>query len=374
VNRHDDRRRRRGPLSRAWQFVIHFSLAAAAFTISTSTTLAQPASEPSASELAIARRLFREATELRDKGDWAGTEAKLREVVEIKESAGLRLHLGHALAQNGKLVEALASYDRADELIRAGAKEPEVEKALGPAREALRSRIPSVTVTCAQACELDKVVIDGKPMRDASLGKPILVDPGKHRIQVHAAGRAPFATEIEAREGQALATVASWPEAKPAAPAATGPAPDPADEAAPARSRTAGANGKTIVLVAEGTFALAGITLGLVFRSAANSAEQRAVDQRSDLFARTGTTNFCASPTDELARLCDDLGESNDDRQRNDTLATVSFVAAGVGVGAMIATALLWKDPETTRSATALRLDAGATTDGVHVSLSGVLR
>ncbi len=51
--------------------------------------------EPSAADIASARRLFSEATELRRAGQWSDAAAKLREAIAIKETPGLRFHLAH---------------------------------------------------------------------------------------------------------------------------------------------------------------------------------------------------------------------------------------------------------------------------------------
>ncbi|MFO0565598.1 MAG: hypothetical protein U0263_08045 [Polyangiaceae bacterium] len=89
-------------------------------------------------------------------------------------------------------------------------------------------------------------------------------------------------------------------------------------------------------MLGEGAFALTGIVLGLAFRSAASSAEDKAILQRASL------TGDCGKPSPDEAPLCAHLADNVDSRERNDRFATVSFIGAGVGIGAMVATELFW--------------------------------
>lgn len=337
--------------------------------LGTAPVAAQPSRDTAtAVETLLARRLFQEASELREKGDYPGAIAKLREVVQLKETAGVRLHLGHALAASGQLVEALASYDRAEELMRAGSGEADLSKALATAREETEARIPTVAIRCARACEIKAVIIDQKPFGKSAASSPIRVDPGAHRVEVYAAGRAPYVTDITTKERERVEVVPKWPGA---ASAVSPPqAPPPALE----REAKADSTTKTWVLVGEGAFALAGVTLGLVFGNAANSAEDRAIRQRADLFAKTGTTNFCGNPTPSLVGECSELEDTNDARKRNDTLATVSLAAAGVGVAAMLATVLLWPKAEAHAGRSSPRLVAGVSPGTIQVGVAAVLR
>src|SRR5690606_8548188 len=60
--------------------------------------------EPTATELAVARRLFREATQLEERQRWDLAAQKLREAIRIKETPGLRFHLAHCQENMGLLV------------------------------------------------------------------------------------------------------------------------------------------------------------------------------------------------------------------------------------------------------------------------------
>src|SRR5262245_45898151 len=76
--------------------------------------------EPTATELAVARRLFAEAVDLEHDERWELAASKLRDALAIKDTPGLRFHLAHCEEKRGHLVEAMLNYDRASELIAAG--------------------------------------------------------------------------------------------------------------------------------------------------------------------------------------------------------------------------------------------------------------
>src|SRR5690349_13113002 len=100
-----------------------------------------------AESLETARRLFHEASELEDARAWAAAAAKLRQALTIKDTPGLRFHLAHCEEQSGELVEAERDYVRASELVQGGASAPDVEKLLPEATAALKSRIPTLSLS-----------------------------------------------------------------------------------------------------------------------------------------------------------------------------------------------------------------------------------
>src|SRR5882672_10460121 len=117
--------------------------------------------DPSAADIASARRLFSEATALREAGQWSEAGAKLREAIAIKETPGLRFHLAHCEEQMGRLLAARDDYDRADALIREGAAASDVAALLEPARSALRERIPTLVVRAPSDARAVGLTIDG---------------------------------------------------------------------------------------------------------------------------------------------------------------------------------------------------------------------
>jgi hypothetical protein len=89
-------------------------------------------SEASAADRASARRLFEEATELESRREWSAATAKLGQALEIVETPGLRYHLAYCQEEQGLMVEALRNYERAQQMIAAGTKAPDVAELLAP--------------------------------------------------------------------------------------------------------------------------------------------------------------------------------------------------------------------------------------------------
>ncbi len=338
------------------------AIACVPLLLSASTALAQPPREASASETVMARDLFREAGRLRDQGDWSGAAKKLHKVVEIKETAGVRLHLAHALARTGQLTAALRSIERAQALNQSAARPATLDEAIAQERADIEARIPTLAVRCADACDIKAIIIDGTPV--ARLSEPARVDPGRHRVEVVVAGRSTFATEVTAQERARLEIIATWPEAS--ASATASPASSSTRDSAPA-PESAPSNTKTYVMVGEGAFALTGLVLGLVFRSAANDAEDEAIRQRAAL------TSSCSNPIASEKQLCADLRDNVDRRAHKEGLATGSFIAAGVGIGAMVATQLLWPSAASRSSSGSVRFVAAASPQAIQVGVGGVL-
>ena len=312
------------------------------------------AAEPTAAEIAVARRLFHEATELKEQKKWREAADKLREAIRIKETPGLRFHLADTEEQLGHLVEAQVEYDRADELIRNGAKAPDVESLLGPARESLRERIPTVTVRVPAGVTDAALEVDRAKVSAALIGQPIPLNPGAHSIQVTAPGRRPFALELALKEGDDRVVEADL--LSESAEAAAVPAPAPASESfkVDTASDAAGSGGfgaREAVLVTEGVLTVAAAGLGVFFFLEKSDAEDRVTEAGSALDAlaqmegvpedRTCT----ATQTSALAAAdCRELADALDDADRAGTFSTIAFVGAGVGAVAFVSTWLLWDD------------------------------
>jgi tetratricopeptide (TPR) repeat protein len=99
---------------------------------------AAAATEPTPSELSVARRLFDEGRAAEDAGHWREAADKFRKATAIKDTPGMRFHLAKCEEQQGAFVEALVEFDRARELIDSGMKAADVEKLLADARERVR--------------------------------------------------------------------------------------------------------------------------------------------------------------------------------------------------------------------------------------------
>lgn len=312
------------------------------------------AQEPTAAEIAVARKLFGEATELEGKKEWAEAEGKLREALKIKETPGLRYHLGYCLEQQSKLVAALVEYDRAAEMIDRGTKAPDVAELVGPARDGVKKRVSTVSLKMPKDLESAEVRIDGVVIKAALMDKAIPVDPGKRVVAVTSPGRQAFRRELEVGEAEAREIEVDLPRlgnTKGGYTPEAGGGDQPSDAGTSVSS--SGIPTRTWVLIGEGAFTLLSIGSAIFFTSDKNHADgeielaQEYIDKNSG-----GASNACNTSTDdEVLKACGQLSELTDQRDRSKTFATLSFVGAGVGVAALVTTFLVWKPQSSERQA-----------------------
>ncbi|HEY3496445.1 MAG TPA: hypothetical protein VGK73_17220 [Polyangiaceae bacterium] len=318
------------------------------------------------SDIQSAKRLFSEAMVLEETGAWSQAAEKLREALAIKETPGLRYHLAHCEEQMGALVAASLDYARAAELIRGGAKAPDVQQLLTLAIQRMLTRVPKLTLVAPPGLEELAVAVDGNAVDAAVLGQATPIDPGRHRVTASARGRHDFVSDIEVRAGENRTLELVLPsEAAPVAPA-----PEAASEvirSAPtapdapnARKSSFGAREAT--LVAEGALTLAGLGLGIGYAVVRANASadiarlQPLVDEESQ-----GTEDPCA-PGAPRSPNCEALTAAGERHRTASTLATVGFVGAGVGAAALALTWVLWPS-----SRKAVAIDVAPHASGLEV-------
>ena len=331
----------------------------AALLAATHVALGAPpagAHKPTPAEIAVARRLFHEATALERKKQWDEAAGKLRKAIGIKDTPGLRYHLATCEEHSGKLVQALVDYDRAKEMLDDGVKAPDVERLLVPARDALKKRVPTLTVDVPADIDSATLELDGKPVASALVGQPTPLDPGHHTVRVSAPAHKSFEQSLDLKEGETRTIHAKLDASAPpeqAAPAPAAMAPVPADTGRhpfPARTAT---------LIGEGVVTLAGLGVGIGFSLAASSQSSRADDARKSIDQTLGgrSDSSCFNPAPSVADACNALRDANTAHGRDTTIAAVGFIAAGVGAAAAVATWFLWRPAPSTKTA----LSFGAT-------------
>lgn len=129
-------------------------------------------------DLAVAKRLFAEAEADERKGRWEAARAKLVEVLKVKETFGVRYHLAHCEERLGLLVDALADFRRAAELVDALPKDERDDARRRAAEEitAIEQRVPTLSPSAPDGAT---VTVDGR----AVSGRRIAVDPGEHTVR-----------------------------------------------------------------------------------------------------------------------------------------------------------------------------------------------
>jgi len=328
--------------------------------------------EPTAAEVAVARKAFADATELEREKKWAEAESKLREAIAIKETPGLRYHLGFCLENQHKLVEALVEYDRAEEMLRLGAKAPDVSELLGPAREGVKKRAANITLELPAKVDGVVIELDGVPVKAALVGKAVPQNPGKRVITASAPGRQPFRREIELAEGESRELTIDLPEktaaAGPAAAAGTAAARKAGDPPA-AQHGTEGSasasldsatptSARTYVLVGEAAFTVLALGAGVFFQLKADKSQGEVDEANAELdkFGYRNNNRVCLDLPTNSENACGRLPVLTEQRDRDVNLSRASFIGAGVGAVATVATFFLWKPPDVQQGRSARQL------------------
>lgn len=305
--------------------------------------LTAQAAEPTDKELALARKLFAEANELEEDKRWAEAAPKLRQALEIKETPGLRYHLGFCLENQDKLIEALAEYNRAEELLASGAKGPDVAELVGPARDGVKKRAAKLTIKLPKPAGEATVELDGRPLKAELLNRAVLQNPGKHVVTASAPGRQPFRREIKLDVSEVEEVVIALPELAKTTPPKR--VEGNMDEGTPGDAANAGPksgpSARTVVLVGEAALTVIGLGAGVWFTLAKGKTEDDIDAANKEIEAGGGGTDACLKePRPDACIELEDLVAQRDDQA---TLATLGFIGAGIGAAATVTTFLLWK-------------------------------
>jgi len=149
--------------------------------------------------LQAARQQFARAEEDEDAGRWSDALEKLRSVFAVKQTAGVRYHIALCEEHLGKLADALADYSAADGEAHAENAQ-DVLKLVGKRLADLQPRVPQLTIHVVPDAPDASVTLDGAAVAGPALGTAMRVDPGLHRVDATAPGRAPSSAEITMRE------------------------------------------------------------------------------------------------------------------------------------------------------------------------------
>jgi hypothetical protein len=325
--------------------------------------------EPSAADRSRARRLFEEATELEAKHEWSLAANKLQEALGIVETPGLRYHLAYCQEGQGLMVEALANYERAQQMIAAGTKAPDVAELLAPKRDALLARVPKLRIRARAPALLERVAVDGVVFTAGQASEPIRANPGRHKVTAWAQGRpTPQEREVVLSEGRETSEEFAWPDpalAAAAIPAASGPLPAQPDSTGSAEPRPSGrVEARTVVLIAEATLTAAALGVGIGFLASSRDA----ADDAEVLRSRLSSTACGGNPAPNVAMECAALVDANAREKDHERVAIGAFITAGAGAVATVATLLLWNP---SRSGAALGVNVTPMAKGGALELRG---
>jgi hypothetical protein len=271
-----------------------------------------------------------------ESGDMAVAVDKLGRAFDVVKIPTLGLWYARALAKNGNLVEASERYGEVMRLEITEGKVKEQKQAQADAAselEALKPKIPTLTLTVAGATDDCQVTLDGGAISLKLLALATPINPGSHRVQAVQGGETVEATFTIA-EGQKKAIALKIKPPKATAPVGTPPASKvnsgAQSGAADSDSRNAKSKGSTqktigwITLGVGGVATVAGVVTGIL-----------SVTKRGQL----DSSNNCVN-TVCLSAERDSLNSYNQMR----TISTIGLVAGAVGIG--VGTTLLLSAPK----------------------------
>ncbi len=311
-----------------------------AMTIATATMLGSEnrASAQSASDLATARGIYKEARELRDRGDAKGALAKFKAAHALAGTPITALELGRTYAATGQPVEAVETWlsvarMKVDPKESANAKAARAEAA--SLAEQTGPKIPSLTLKIegAPSGTSPVVTVDGASVPIEALGLPRKVNPGEHVVEARVSGLPDQNRNVTLNESEAQTVTITFADA---APVAVVPSPEPKAEpiakappsehvppSSPPLPPPAKVRGTSpLVYVGFGVGA-AGVVLGSI-AGIVTFSEKGKIDK------------LCAGLS------CDPSAKSLVSGARTwATVSTVGFIVGGVGVAAGIAGLLM---------------------------------
>jgi hypothetical protein len=151
--------------------------------------LAAPAAAQTPAEVATAKRWFKEAEDAEKRGDHRLALTRFEQALSVKATPQLHLRVGACQEKLGRIIEAEESYEQALEKANAQALAA-VAKVAEEQIQALRPRIPTVSILPAKAYPGLSVAIDGVPVAPAALGAKVPINPGAHMLTAEATGYA----------------------------------------------------------------------------------------------------------------------------------------------------------------------------------------
>ena len=197
-------RRGRSPGLRA----LALGLAAAAFACSAPALAAPQQGDP---EGKLVKDMVKDAVVLEKAGKCKDALSLLRQAAAIRETSEVLLNVGECQAQGGALLEALKTWENAEDVAR-NDKDRSMQQLLSQRIEQLRARVPTILVRVPRDIVRPQVKIDDQPQPTERLSSPILFNPGEHTLSVTADGRQTFTKKLNLVEHDAAVISVTMPK------------------------------------------------------------------------------------------------------------------------------------------------------------------
>jgi hypothetical protein len=169
---------------------------AAAIGLGGAPASAAPQSDP---EGKLVKDMVKDAVALEKAGKCKDALSLLRQAAAIRETGEVLLNVGECQAQAGSLLEALKTWENAEDVAR-NEKDKATQQQLSQRIEQLRARVPTILLRIPKDVTGPTVKIDDQPQPAERVTTPILVNPGEHTLTVTADGRETFTKKLSLAE------------------------------------------------------------------------------------------------------------------------------------------------------------------------------
>lgn len=312
-----------------------------------------PVHAQSASDLESARDLYKQARELRTKGDLKAALEKFKGANALAATPITALELGRTYMQLGQLLEAREAFlsvsrlkVQSDESERSAAARAEAAELA----EQVRPKIPSLVVRVPTGAS---VSVDGVTVPPDAVGLPRKLNPGPHEVSARMGEGPEDKKSVSLKEGESSEITLAPKGDAPTVPPPAGPAVVDAHGGAkvePGAPKDAGGKALHPLVWIGGGVAVAGIGFGTVAGIVTLS--------------KKGTINDLCQGT-----RCVPAAESAVSSGRTwATLSTISFIVGGAGAAAAVVGLFLPTASKTKVAAALSRVDVGPRWLGVRGS------
>jgi hypothetical protein len=294
---------------------------------------------------AAAQTLFEEGLVAFDAGRVDEACAKFQESMRLDPADGTLLNLARCNEKQGKTATAWSQYtDVAARSVRSG--DEERAAIASRAADRLLPKLPKLRVVVPHAVPDLVIAREGVTLAETSWGKPLPVDPGRHRITATAPGWQPISVAVDVQHPGMVESVV-LPEMAPNAKVPLAESPRPAED-------------DHALMVSGIVFASTGLTAGIVGAVLGGMSLSELSDARDD--PALCPNNVCTPRGREQVEEATSKGDAST------ALFVVGGVLAATGVS-MIVVDLLTDDDDGERRA-AVRVAPGPGQLGVGLDVS----
>lgn len=165
----------------------------------------------------VAEALFRDGKALHDAGRIAEACKKFAESQRIDPKLGTLLNLANCHKDEAKFATAWEEYSEAVRVAKRTSQKDREQLAQGEL-EALETVLTRVVINMPSPVQGQEITLDGLAVRAETLGTPLPINPGDHKVEVKAPGYEPLTLPLKAEKVRANLTL----EIPPLKPAPTG--------------------------------------------------------------------------------------------------------------------------------------------------------